>query len=157
MLYSLDRSNSDHFGSSKSFNFKFPSAPNSKHNELFSQRLGGIARNLDQQRIRHGDPRTTPNESRSRKSRGTRAGGDKSAWTPGEIDGNTIRRDQRTLYKLKQISRLIIINPRAALIIERRPRPSAILSTFLSLSTPSPPFARAHMKSSRGAFFARER
>ena len=81
--------------------------------------------------VRQEDPRTTPNESRSRKSRGTRADGDKSAWTPGEIDGNTIRRDQRTLYKLKQISRLIIINPRAALIIERRPRrpPS---SSFLS-------------------------
>lgn len=69
------------------------------------------------------------------------------------MDGNTIRRDQRTLYKLKQISRLIIINPRPALIIECRPNVHLLL-----LRSPLPPLllslpARARdriEKSSRG-------
>lgn len=68
------------------------------------------------------------------------------------MDGNTIRRDQRTLYKLKQISRLIIINPWPALIIECRPNVHLLLLLLflfatnvlflrplsLSLSLPSP-------------------
>ena len=59
------------------------------------------------------------------------------------MDGNTIRRDQRTLYKLKQISRLIIINPWPALIIECRPNVHLLLLLllflFLSSSLPPPP------------------
>ena len=51
------------------------------------------------------------------------------------MDGNTIRRDQRTLYKLKQISRLIIINPWPALIIECRPNVHLLLLLLLFLST----------------------
>lgn len=47
------------------------------------------------------------------------------------MDGNTIRRDQRTLYKLKQISRLIIINPWPALIIECRPNVHFLLLLLL--------------------------